>query len=171
MGSSRCQPITTSAKTNTGRNTSTQSLMTHKLCAGYANKSWGEFRRVSHLGSSAKTFIQTIKMPKFKKPCLVCGGLSFGSYCPTHEEERRRKKERERPINPQRMARKAELYNYAYRQEAKRVKAEATHCHICGQPFQAGDRVEADHLIAGSNEGGLAAAHRLCNQRRGAKPL
>ena len=103
---------------------------------------------------------------------MVCGALTRGaSLCETHAEQRRRQKERARPLTPQRQAKKAGLYNYAYRQAAKLIRENATHCHICKEPFKEGDRIEADHLIAGSNEGGLAAAHRLCNQRRGQKPL
>lgn len=70
-----------------------------------------------------------------------------------------------------RAQKKSQLYNYAYRKQAKLIRETATHCHICKEPFKDGDRIEADHLIPGSNEGGLAAAHRLCNQQRGAKPL
>lgn len=110
-------------------------------------------------------------MPKFPEPCVVCGKLStLGSRCETHEAEYRRKRNLKNDT-PQRRRAKAELYNYSYKQLAKEVKANATHCHLCGEPFKAGDIIEADHLVAGSNSGGLAGAHRLCNQRRGAKPL
>ena len=114
-------------------------------------------------------------MPRFPQPCSVCGALSrAGSMCELHAAETKRKKElkrsRERAAANNR-PNKSQLYNYAYRQEAKRIKAEATHCHICGKPFVLGDRVEADHLLAGVIGSPLAAAHRLCNQQRGNKPI
>ena len=54
--------------------------------------------------------------------------------------------------------------------------ANATHCHLCGQPARPGDPLVADHLIPRAL-GGLdvpwnyAAAHRSCNGRRGARLL
>lgn len=66
---------------------------------------------------------------------------------------------------------KAKLYNSKYRKQAKLIRETATHCHLCGQAFVEGDRVEADHLIPNDVESPVAPAHRLCNQRRGAKPL
>ena len=172
MGSHTCLTTFTSAKTNTGQSTNTQCLMNHKSPARYARQLWAESLQGSHLASSAKTSIQMIKMPRFNQPCTVCGGLVRGaSLCETHARERNQRKERARQASPQREEKKRNLYNYAYRQAAKALRETATHCHICKEPFRQGDRVEADHLIPGSNEGGLAAAHRLCNQRRGAKPL
>ena len=97
--------------------------------------------------------------------------LSLDAVCKNCAADRQRKKDKARASDPVRYQRKRELYNNAYRKAAKELKATATHCHICKQPFVEGDRVEADHLIPGSNEGGLAAAHRLCNQRRGNRPL
>jgi len=110
-------------------------------------------------------------MPKFMQPCTRCGELTKGaSLCQTHAQEasRKRQAQRDRRIDTQR---KSQLYNYAYRQEAKRIKEQATHCHICGMAFTLEDRVEADHLIAGMIGSPLAAAHRLCNQRRGNRTL
>ena len=121
---------------------------------------------------SDQVSIQQTKMPKFNQPCNGCGVLSKnGPLCEICSAERKRKREQSRQRTPERYAKKAKLYNYAYRQAARRVKEEATHCHICGRIFVQGDRVEADHLIPGLIDGPLAAAHRACNQRRGNKPL
>ena len=112
-------------------------------------------------------------MSKFPQPCGVCGTLTAGaSRCPQHERDYQRKRNARSGMGDEaRRAKKAQLYNYAYRQEAKRVRDTATHCHICKQPFVEGDRVEADHIIPGLIGGPLAAAHRRCNQSRGDKPL
>ena len=117
---------------------------------------------------------QTKAMPSFPQPCTQCGQLTINdSLCEKHRREKNQAKEKARGarVTPERKAQKSQLYNYAYRKAAAQIRATATHCHICLQPFVEGDRIEADHLLAGSNEGGLAAAHRLCNQRRGARPL
>lgn len=112
-------------------------------------------------------------MSKFPQPCGVCGTLTAGaSRCPQHERDYQRKRNARSGVGDEtRRAKKAQLYNYAYRQEAKRIRDTATHCHICNQPFVEGDRVEADHIIPGLIGGPLAAAHRRCNQSRGDKPL
>ena len=110
-------------------------------------------------------------MGRWPQPCAVCGILTKGtSRCDLHEREYRQRRARaaEGRVDAQR---KSKLYNYAYRQEAKRVKANATHCHLCKEPFLEGQPIEADHLIPGLVGSPLAAAHRICNQRRGAKPL
>jgi hypothetical protein len=106
----------------------------------------------------------------FLRPCLECGTLARGSRCQTHQAILDRKNN-ERKNTYERRRRKAALYDSNYRKQARAVKANATHCHICGKAFVYGDRVEADHLDAGNPNSQLAAAHRLCNQRRGNKPL
>jgi len=114
-------------------------------------------------------------MSKFPQPCLECGGLTSGkSRCDFHEREylaKRNRSQGARATDTNRRARKSELYNYAYRQEAKKIKETATHCHICRQPFLEGDKIEADHLIAGLTGSPLLPAHRKCNQSRGDKPI
>jgi hypothetical protein len=110
-------------------------------------------------------------MPRFMQPCSKCGALSRGaSLCETHriEQSKARDRRRARTVDTER---KSKLYNYAYRKEAKAIKETATHCHICREPFLEGDKIEADHLIAGMIGSPLAAAHRLCNQQRGNRPL
>jgi len=99
----------------------------------------------------------------FNKPCLKCGQLTRASYCDGC-----------RPVkvdSPERKAKKQALYGGDYRRRARAVKSSATHCHLCNKPFEYGDRVEADHLIPGDPDSPLAPAHRICNQRRGDKPL
>ena len=111
-------------------------------------------------------------MPRFPTPCLDCGRLSkSGARCELCARGYRAEKDKKKENNSERQAKKKLLYNHSYRERAKLVKATATHCHICRQPFHQGDRIEADHLIPGSADSPLAAAHRLCNQRRGDKPL
>jgi hypothetical protein len=110
-------------------------------------------------------------MSRFPQPCSVCGKLTKeSSLCEVHEREMKARRARSRQ-SPERQALKSQLYNYAYRQEAKRIRETATHCHICRQPFVEGDKIEADHLIAGDIGGALLPAHRRCNQSRGAKPI
>lgn len=108
----------------------------------------------------------------FNKPCLVCGVLSRGTRCPEHQAELNRKKEQHRVETPERKAKKRLLYNNPQYQAArKQLLATATHCHICKKAFTPSDKIEADHLIPGHPMSPLAPAHRLCNQRRGNKPL
>jgi hypothetical protein len=109
-------------------------------------------------------------MPKFKRPCLDCGSLSFGDRCLIHEGAKNRAREARRNT-PERQAKKKALYGGDYQRRRQQVIAGATHCHICKQPFRGGEAIEADHLLAGIADSPLAAAHRLCNQRRGDKPL
>ena len=110
-------------------------------------------------------------MSRFPQPCSECGRLTGGgSRCEVHEREYKARRNHNRP-SYERQTKKSQLYNYAYRQEAKKIRDTATHCHICSQPFVEGDRIEADHLIAGEIGSPLAAAHRRCNQSRGDKPL
>jgi hypothetical protein len=110
-------------------------------------------------------------MSRFPQPCGVCGKLTKGqSLCDFHEREARARRAT-RHRNQERDAKKSQLYNYAYRQEAKRIRETATHCHICRQAFVEGDKIEADHLIAGVADSPLAPAHRKCNQSRGDKPI
>jgi 5-methylcytosine-specific restriction endonuclease McrA len=64
-----------------------------------------------------------------------------------------------------------------YNQTRRVVLANATHCHLCGLPFNdPRDPPVCDHLIPTSLGGGdhinnLAAAHKSCNGRRGNKLL
>jgi hypothetical protein len=109
-------------------------------------------------------------MSKFSRPCLVCGTLSKQTRCPKHTAEINSARELKRDT-PERRAKKAALYNGEYHRRRKELLAVATHCHLCKKAFLPTDRVEADHLIPGIADSPLAAAHRLCNQQRGNKPL
>jgi hypothetical protein len=108
-------------------------------------------------------------MSRFPKPCLTCNTLTTGgSYCATHQatiDEIKRIKENIRK-------RGRTIYNDArYRKIRAYLKATATHCHICKQPFTNRNDITADHLIPGDVNSPLDAAHGICNSRRGNKPL
>lgn len=111
-------------------------------------------------------------MSRFPQPCSVCGVLTKGTArCETHEREYRQRRNNHNASRPERRLAKSKLYNSDYRKAAKIVRENATHCHLCKQPFVEGDRVEADHVIPNAVDSPLAPAHRHCNQSRGAKPL
>jgi 5-methylcytosine-specific restriction endonuclease McrA len=105
----------------------------------------------------------------FPKPCLKCKALfTFRSeYCDTCRLERKPREQKPRVYSAERKARKGFLYGGDYRERAKLVKDTATHCHICQQPFSDRKEIQADHLIPGNPESPLAAAHRVCNARKG----
>lgn len=105
---------------------------------------------------------------RFNKPCLACGELSLDNYCPTCAKARKK----QRDHDPIRVERKRRLYGPNYRRLAPIVKANATHCHICGEGYRPDDPWEADHLYPQQGDlSPLAPAHRTCNQQRGNKPL
>ena len=109
-------------------------------------------------------------MPSFYRPCLQCGRLGRGTRCEQHETEYRLKREAQRNT-AERKEKKNNLYGWEYQKQRKLIQATATHCHICGKEFVDRKEIEADHLVAGEKNSPLAAAHRLCNQRRGDKPV
>lgn len=107
-------------------------------------------------------------MSRFPKPCLACNKLTTGaSYCDTHQaivDERERLRQ-----NIRKQGRT--LYNStAYRKARAYIRATATHCHICKQPFTDRNDITADHLDPGNPNSSLAPAHSVCNSRRGNKP-
>jgi len=108
-------------------------------------------------------------MSRFPKPCLACNKLTTGgSYCDVHqatvdEKERLRQNNRKRGRT---------LYDSThYRKARAYLRATATHCHLCKQPFTDRKDITADHIEAGNPLSPLAPAHSLCNSRRGNKPL
>lgn len=109
------------------------------------------------------------RMPRFPKPCLVCGALTQGlSRCDKHQSEWQvlegiRLKEMK--------SRRPNLYDSQYRKKAKAIRETALFCHLCKEPARHNDPFTADHLVAGDPDSPLAAAHRSCNSRRGNKPL
>jgi len=76
---------------------------------------------------------------------------------------------------PERREKKRNLYNPRYRKEREALvgwaRQNGTICYLCKQPLGMGDKIEADHLLPGDPNSPLAPVHRLCNQRRGNKPL
>ena len=110
-------------------------------------------------------------MPRFNVPCLDCGKLSkAGSRCENCQLKINQAKQARQDTEARR-EKKRQLYNSEYRKAARVVRANATHCHICGEGTRANDPFEADHLVPGNSSSPLAPAHRSCNQKRGNKPL
>ena len=63
---------------------------------------------------------------------------------------------------------------YRAQQHARNIRNNATHCAICGQPFQPGQPRHAGHTTPrayGGNDYNLAATHATCNMRTGAMPI
>ena len=108
-------------------------------------------------------------MSRFPKPCLVCGTITTGaSYCSTHQTQVDEKEKLRQAIRK----RGRTLYNDPnYRRVRAWLRATATHCHLCQQPFIDRNDITADHLIPGDPQSPLLPAHSLCNSRRGNKPL
>ena len=103
---------------------------------------------------------------KFKKPCLECGVLSYEHRCPTHlAAYRARSLERYNSIN--RKEKKRNLYNSDYQKQRKALKATATHCYLCGEPFTPNDKIEIDHVLPSmQNSSPLAPTHPTCNRQK-----
>jgi 5-methylcytosine-specific restriction endonuclease McrA len=110
---------------------------------------------------------------RLPRPCLKCQVLhkDKGDYCAdcrkTYEQER----EKKRSQDPVHQARKRLLYSSAYKTAARVMRQNATHCHICKEPFTDRLQITADHLIPGDPASPLAPAHKGCNSRRGNRPL
>jgi len=109
-------------------------------------------------------------MARLLQPCLTCQKLSYESRCPLHAQQ----------TNARWAARRQETkqttgqYSGAYQRLSRIVRATAQVCHICGIPFQPGDKIQADHLVPAAyitDISQLAPAHAYCNQSRGNKPL
>jgi 5-methylcytosine-specific restriction endonuclease McrA len=74
------------------------------------------------------------------------------------------------PLHPKRKVSR----DRAYRNLARSIIANATHCGICGEPFRATDRRVVDHIIPLARGGtddpwNLQAAHDYCNGAKSAK--
>lgn len=105
---------------------------------------------------------------RFNKPCPDCGTLTLGTRCANCQ----RAYNQRRDNDPQRKAKKANLYGPRYRRLAPFIRATATVCHICGQGTRVDDPWEADHLHPELGDlSPLAPAHRSCNQQRGNKTI
>jgi 5-methylcytosine-specific restriction endonuclease McrA len=90
------------------------------------------------------------------RACVQCGRpTSQGARCELHA------------IPPRPRSR-------ATQKQTRAIIAAATHCHICGRPFDnPHDPPVADHIVPRARGGpdtidNLAAAHRSCNGRKGA---
>jgi 5-methylcytosine-specific restriction endonuclease McrA len=108
-------------------------------------------------------------MPRFQRPCLVCGALANDSYCLQHRTEINARRQAAKDT-PERLARKRLLYGGDYKQRRKQVLATATHCAICQKPFTNGDRVETDHVVPSNPNSPLQATHASCNRSKGNRP-
>jgi hypothetical protein len=106
-------------------------------------------------------------MGRFPKPCRVCGNLSLGNLCATHQAE----SDRLHNIRREQVKKATGQYSGDYRKRAAQVRATAIICHICGDGYRFNDPFEADHIEPGSPTSELRAAHRSCNQSRGNKPI
>lgn len=110
---------------------------------------------------------------RLPRPCLKCQILhkDKGDYCADCRRDYERLRDKKRYQNPVYRARKQLLYSSGYKAAREIIKQNATHCHLCGQPFTDRAEITADHLLAGDPASPLAAAHKGCNSRRGNKPL
>ena len=104
----------------------------------------------------------------FPKPCLTCGTLAIGSYCPKHQQEK----------DAPRIARRREhlkatgQYAGDYPRLAKIIRETATVCALCGNGWNINDPFEADHIKPGTRVtdiSQLQAVHRSCNLRKSNK--
>jgi 5-methylcytosine-specific restriction endonuclease McrA len=89
-----------------------------------------------------------------RRACTVCGRPGVGARCHLHA------------IPPRPRGR-------ATQNQIRTLVANATRCHICGQPPTPDDPLVADHVIPRAHGGtdnlsNLKAAHRSCNGRKGA---
>jgi hypothetical protein len=110
---------------------------------------------------------------RFPRPCLKCQQLhrDQGDYCNSCRTQSERERERQRSQDPVRQAKKKILYSSAYRNAREILKANATHCHLCKEPFTDRSEISADHLVPGDPASPLLPAHKRCNYARGNRPL
>jgi len=98
-------------------------------------------------------------MGVIKRPCFDCGTLTPATRCPPCATRIATQRANKRPPRPH--------YSGDYRRRAAQVRANATHCWICGRGAIDGDPWQADHLQPGNPDSPLLAAHRSCNAARG----
>ena len=102
-------------------------------------------------------------MGLFPKPCLDCGTLTkIGNRCDLHQRELQQRIDEKRKT-------KRNHYKGSYQTKARKIRENATLCHICNQGFRPDDPFQADHLIPGNPMSILLPAHRSCNIRKGNK--
>jgi len=113
---------------------------------------------------------------KFRRPCLVCSALTdIGeTYCPQHLKELKQTKEIKRSQDPARRARKAALYDSAYRRKRKEiidyVRAYGFVCYLCKKEIQIDQAIDIDHVTPGDTNSELLPTHASCNRSKGSKP-
>ena len=98
-------------------------------------------------------------MGVIKRPCLDCGTLTPKARCAPCATRISTQRANARPPRPH--------YTGDYRKRAAQVRANATHCWICGRGPIDGDPWQADHLQPGNPDSPLLPAHRSCNASRG----
>ena len=103
----------------------------------------------------------------FNKPCIICGTLSRGTRCAEHQQELDKRKQAAKESDPTYRLKKNTLYGYTHQKARRIVKATATECWICKQPFTTTDNIDADHLYPGDPHSPLLPAHAKCNRSRG----
>lgn len=91
------------------------------------------------------------------RPCLNCGTLTTQTRCATCTTIHNRNNNKPKPAHRR----------GNYKQRAKQIVKQATHCWLCGYPARHDDPFTADHVIAGDPLSPLLPAHRSCNSRRG----
>ena len=103
----------------------------------------------------------------FSRPCLKCGVLTQGSYCPDHRRKTQESK------SPRRQLKKQFLYGGDYQKKKKILMGTPGGvCHLCGGGETPSDPWEADHINPEQGHySALAKAHRSCNRKRGNKPI
>ena len=100
------------------------------------------------------------------RPCLDCGTLSSGSYCPPHQTAVNRARDARRGSSHDRG------YDASWARLSKAARAAEPWCHTeggCPYPDSGvpPNDLVADHRIPGSLDGGVEVLCRRCNSRRG----
>lgn len=112
-------------------------------------------------------------MPKFRRPCLKCGGTTSpgGTYCATHERELEQARNLKRDSDPKRKEKKKILYNSDYQKKRREivewVRANGFVCYLCKQNIEPTHEIDIDHVEAGNPDSQLLPTHRTCNRSRG----
>ena len=111
------------------------------------------------------------KMKRLPRPCLDCGVLTTNtSRCDSHQQARELQQALRQ--DPKRKEKKARLYNSHYQGVAKAIRAIATNCYLCLEPFTLHNRVQVDHLYPSRFElSPLLPACERCNRRKGNREL
>jgi 5-methylcytosine-specific restriction endonuclease McrA len=82
--------------------------------------------------------------------------------------ERHRNKARD--ADPARAAKKAALYNSAYKKQRNLLKKTGGICYLCGEVVPSGTG-QADHIFPSDMNSPLAITHSYCNQSKGNKNI